>query len=633
MTAATTPERPAQAADPILLGMYVLQRGRFAYVNQHLAAILGYDDPAALIGCPFWELVHPDDRRQVKILAASKTPGLPPGVEVFRIRQKNGRCKRVCLRGDNAPYLGKPANIGCLLDMGTLEQMRAALEKYRAMINEVDDAIAELDLEGNVRFSNTSVCRKWETLGDKTQTLNFRTYVDEGSVDQFIQGYKRVYDTGVPGRHIRYRVKLADGQRLTVEDAVSLMRDEEGTITGFRVVSRNITERLAAEKRLAWQRSQLEAIFRSVNDAIITVDPSLKVMEANLSAATICGLETGEIAGRLLSGCMQHCNRACLDVIRRAIDQQNSLHDHRIACEHAGNPRQVVSLSISPLSDPKGRYSGVVLVIRDITRQHTIEFELQQRHQYRNIIGKSPKWMEVVHMVEKLADLDTTVLITGDSGTGKAMIAKALHYSGRRAGKPFVSVNCAALNANLLESELFGHVRGAFTGAAGDKQGRFEAAGGGTLLLDEIGDIPLQVQLKLLRVIQEKTYERVGESASRRADVRIIACTNADLKEKVTNGAFREDLYYRFKVVQLHLPPLRDRAEDVPLLAEHFRAQFNKRYNKHIKRFSGDVLHRLMTYGWPGNVRELEHLIERAFVVCRGSEIQVAHLPMEMHHE
>jgi transcriptional regulator with PAS, ATPase and Fis domain len=273
---------------------------------------------------------------------------------------------------------------------------------------------------------------------------------------------------------------------------------------------------------------------------------------------------------------------------------------------------------------------GAVLVIRDVTLLTNLERELRERHQFQNIIGKSKKMQDIYSLLEDLADLDTTVLITGESGTGKELIARALHYGGQRTFKPFVTVNCSALTENLLESELFGHVRGAFTGAIRDKQGRFQLADGGTILLDEIGDISPLIQLKLLRVLQEKEFERVGESISHKVDVRVVACTNKDLKEKVQKGEFRQDLYYRLKVMEIALPPLRDRLDDLPLLIEHFCRHFNEQFKKHIDGISDEVMKRFMDYAWPGNVRELQHAMEHAFVLCRGKWITLDHLPAEI---
>jgi transcriptional regulator with PAS, ATPase and Fis domain len=237
---------------------------------------------------------------------------------------------------------------------------------------------------------------------------------------------------------------------------------------------------------------------------------------------------------------------------------------------------------------------------------------------------------EIYRLLGDLARTDTTVLITGESGTGKELIAKALHYSGPRAFKPMITVNCSALAENLLESELFGHVKGAFTGALKHKVGRFQAADQGTIFLDEIGDIAPSVQLKLLRVIQEKELERVGDSQSIKVDVRIITSTNQPLKQKVERGEFREDLYYRLKVVEIVLPPLRERREDIELLVIHFCDLFNSKFGKGIEGVTDDVLHAFRQYEWPGNIRELEHAIEHAFVLCHGNIITIDHIPPEI---
>jgi DNA-binding NtrC family response regulator len=241
------------------------------------------------------------------------------------------------------------------------------------------------------------------------------------------------------------------------------------------------------------------------------------------------------------------------------------------------------------------------------------------------IVTESPAVRAVVDLALKVAPSSITVLIEGESGTGKELLARLIHRSGPRADKPFVQVHCAALPESLLESELFGHVKGAFTGALKDRQGRFEAAEGGTVFLDEIGEIPVAVQVKLLRVLQSREFERVGESETRKVDVRVIAATNRDLEEAVRNGGFREDLFYRLNAVRLTLPPLRDRTEDIPLLAGHFLAKFG-----HAAGLGEGVLAALRAYRWKGNVRELENVMERAVILARGEPIGLHHLPAEL---
>lgn len=246
------------------------------------------------------------------------------------------------------------------------------------------------------------------------------------------------------------------------------------------------------------------------------------------------------------------------------------------------------------------------------------------------IIGESPAMQDVYQVIEKVADTPSTVLITGESGTGKELIARALHDQSSRADKPFISVNCGAIPPDLIESELFGYERGAFTGAVTSKPGRFELADGGTLFLDEIGEVPVNMQVKLLRALQEQAFERVGGIKTIQVDVRVVAATNRDLKTAIDQGSFREDLYYRLNVVHLHLPPLRERNTDIPLLMEHFLERFNERLKKHVKTVSPEALAFIMAHPWRGNIRELENVIERCVLFCDGDTVAVSDLPGEV---
>ena len=258
---------------------------------------------------------------------------------------------------------------------------------------------------------------------------------------------------------------------------------------------------------------------------------------------------------------------------------------------------------------------------------------LQEKHSPYNIVGKSKVIQDILELVQQVSQSDSNVLITGESGTGKELIAKTIHFSSKRKDGPFVAVNCAALNPNLLESELFGHEKGSFTGATHSKRGRFELAHKGTLFLDEIGELPLELQAKLLRFIQERSFERVGGTTSIKVDVRIIAATNKDLKQAVEKKEFREDLYYRLNVVNIHMPPLRERVEDIPLLAAHFLKIYSEKNQKNIKGFTSKAMDLLISYRWPGNVRELENVIERAVVLCKKELIDIEDLPPELKEE
>lgn len=397
-------------------------------------------------------------------------------------------------------------------------------------------------------------------------------------------------------------------------------------------VAKMALEHKALEYEKEKYRTNLEAIFRSVKDAIITVDQKMRVIELNDAAKDICGFSR-EIIGGKFDTLRQCCSGKCVEILRETIDKKRPIEINRIECKHEKGPNRVVSIETSPLLDGYGTFSGAVTVIKDETRLENLERDLNARQNYHNMIGKSRKLQEIYSLVESLADLQTTVLITGENGTGKELVAEALHYLGSRSGKPLVKVNCAALSENLLESELFGHVKGAFTGAIKDKIGRFQKANGGTILLDEIGDISPRMQSRLLRVLQEMEFERVGDSTPIKVNVRVVAATNRDLYKMVKAGAFRPDLYYRLKVVEINVPPLRKRREDIPLLVDHFVKLYNNRNNRKIITVTPEVMKIFMKYPWPGNIRELKHSIEHASILCQGQFITVDDLPPELKGE
>ncbi len=260
-----------------------------------------------------------------------------------------------------------------------------------------------------------------------------------------------------------------------------------------------------------------------------------------------------------------------------------------------------------------------IIKVKNLQRENTIlRKKLARQYSFDDVISKNPRMQEIFQLAHEIASLRSTVLIQGESGTGKEMVARAIHHAGDRAAKPFVAVSCAALAETLLESELFGHEKGAFTGAAQQKRGKFEMADGGTIFLDEIGDISPKLQVDLLRVLQERSFYRVGGSEEVRVDVRVIAATHVNLQEAVAAGRFRDDLFYRLNVIEIRIPPLRERREDVPLLARHFLERLSHELGKDIGDISEGGLKVLMDYNWPGNVRELENAIERAMVTCRG---------------
>lgn len=376
-------------------------------------------------------------------------------------------------------------------------------------------------------------------------------------------------------------------------------------------------------------RANLDAIFRTVTDSIVMVDRQGRLAQFNAAAANLCGL-TGDMIGRdvatLNLSCIDVCAATLLETLRHNVPREL----RRFECHSGEGKPRVASFTSTPVVDADGSVDGAVAVIRDETRLADLERSLKTRSAYHNIVGNSAPMQRLFALIEALADVPTTVLINGESGTGKELVAAALHATGARSAGPFVKVNCSALSESLLESELFGHVRGAFTGAISDKVGRFQKAHRGTLFLDEIGDISPAVQMRLLRVLQESEFERVGESTPIKVDVRIIAATNQNLADKVSQGTFRQDLFYRLNVVRLVLPALRERLGDLEPLVAHFIAKFNVKFGRDITGVSNDVMDVFRRHDWPGNVRELEHAIEHASILCKSDIISVSDLPQDL---
>jgi PAS domain S-box-containing protein len=376
-------------------------------------------------------------------------------------------------------------------------------------------------------------------------------------------------------------------------------------------------------------RANLDAIFRTVTDSIILVDQNGNLAQFNSTAERICGYRH-DLVGTEATDIQLGCGGMCRTALLEALHSNSSRELRRIECLTPTGKTRIVSLTATPVTESDGVVSGAVAIIRDETQLVELERTLQQRSKFPGIIGTSAAMQRVYSLISSLADIPTTVLINGESGTGKELVAAALHFSGTRSKGPFVKVNCSALSEHLLESELFGHVRGAFTGAISDKIGRFQKAHGGTLFLDEIGDISPAIQISLLRVLQESEFERVGDATTVKVDVRIVAATNQSLAEKVSQGTFRSDLYYRLNVVRLEVPPLRDRPEDLEELVANFITLFNSKLSRNISAVSDDVMALFRSYRWPGNVRELEHAIEHASILSKTSIISVHDLPQDL---
>ncbi|MCB2198861.1 sigma 54-interacting transcriptional regulator [bacterium] len=384
------------------------------------------------------------------------------------------------------------------------------------------------------------------------------------------------------------------------------------------------------------QREQI--ILDSINEGVFTVDHEWRITSFNRAAETITGVPREQALGRICYDVFHSdiCETAC--ALRRTLSSGKPLENESANLVNSDGELVPVRISTAVLNDDNGHFVGGVETFQDLSRVERMKKELEERYTFEDIAGRSAAMRSLFGVLPPIAESDSTVLLAGESGTGKELFARAIHHLSKRADGPFVAVNCAALPDQLLESELFGYVAGAFTDARQDKKGRFTLADGGTLFLDEIGDISPAMQVRLLRVLQEHEFEPLGSTQTRHVNVRVIAATNQDLTALIEQGSFRSDLYYRIHVIQLDIPPLRQRREDIPLLATHLLGRIADRNEKNVPNISDTAMALLVSYDYPGNVRELENILEHAFVLGRGQTIQPHHLPQplydkETHHD
>ncbi|MBN1420612.1 MAG: sigma 54-interacting transcriptional regulator [Planctomycetes bacterium] len=368
-------------------------------------------------------------------------------------------------------------------------------------------------------------------------------------------------------------------------------------------------------------------ILESISDGVFTVDAGWRITSFNRAAEEITGIPRDEAIGRRCAEVFRAsmCEADC--ALRQTMESGKAVVNRPAFIVDAEGRRVPISVSTALLRDADGKVVGGAETFRDLSVVEELRRELAGRVRMGDLVSRSPSMRRIFDVLPRVASSDATVLIEGETGTGKELVARALHGLSPRCDAPFVAVHCGALPDTLLESELFGYEKGAFTGADRAKPGRFALAEGGTLFLDEIGEVSPALQVRLLRFLQERTYEPLGGTASIRADVRIVAATNRDLGALVAEDRFRQDLFYRIHVVRIALPPLRERREDIPLLVEHFVERFNRIQGKAIAGMSPDAMGLLLAHAYPGNVRELENIIEHAFVLCEEGRIEPRHLP------
>lgn len=409
---------------------------------------------------------------------------------------------------------------------------------------------------------------------------------------------------------------------------------DEDTANRFRKAREELQQRLAVLletghfEAVRRQKQYLQTLLDSLEIGIMAVDDRARVYLFNRAAEKITGHHKAKVLGR---GCRQifppHglCGAECSFSVFAGCSTER--HEHVVSFTTPDAKPKRLRMVLSPLAPPGCGSKGILVSIQDITET---SLPVWGKGTFHGMVGRSKHMRQIYESIRHVALSDYPVLITGESGTGKELAARAMHLESKRTGGPFVPINCGALPENILESELFGHVRGAFTGAIRDKKGRFELADGGTLMLDEVGELSPAFQVKLLRVLQEMRFERVGGERSISVSVRIVSCSNNDLRAMVKEGTFREDLYYRLSVIPMALPPLRERSEDLPLIVDHILGQIRRETGRTIRRVSDDAMEKLSTYQWPGNIRELINALQFASIHCTGEVILPQHLPPEI---
>ena len=462
----------------------------------------------------------------------------------------------------------------------------------------------------------------------------WKSTLHSGDVEEFEKWWRGLQKSRKAGQ-TEVRFRRADGEYRWFQIAAAPVHDEQGDLIRWCGINIDIDDRRRAEQKLRQNEEDLRTITDAIRQSIVVLAPDGTTLYANRVALDRTGLTPGEVNDKGFFAQAFHP------------DDVDRVREERRVGLLQGLPFELEMRSLfkdgqyrwqlvqyNPLKDEHGRIIRWYVTATDIDDQKRTEERLRNENlvlreeidrtsMFEEIVGSSKPIRQVVKQVEKVAPSESTVLILGETGTGKELVARALHRRSRRASRAFVRVNCAAIPQALIASELFGHEKGAFTGALQRRLGRFEAADGGTLFLDEIGELPLETQIALLRVLQEREFERVGSNHPVKVDVRLIAATNRDLPSAVTAGTFRQDLFYRLNVFPIAVPSLSERAEDIPLLVEYFVARFAKSSGKDIRKISKRTLEQLSAYHWPGNIRELQNVVERAVILSEGDTFEV----------
>jgi len=609
-----------------------------------------------------WEVaVHPDDLpRMLEAYRNALVAGRPFNVE-GRLRRFDGEYRRFLFRGD--PVLDESGKVvkwyGTNIDLEDRtraeDALRASEESFRLIVDTVPGLVAVMNAEGGVEFVSRQVLEYFGKTQDELKQWETTDAVHPDDLPRVIAAWRNSLENGAP-YEVEHRLRRADGVYRWFESRGLPLRDSEGRIVRWHNLLTDIDDRKhaeaqrgLAEEALRKSEERWRAVFENSAIGVALTDMSGRFLATNSAYQKMLGY-TDEELGRL----------TFLELTHEDYRESNS---QLVAELFGGKRRQFqiekqyrrkdgssiwVSNNVSLVPGTKSMPRFIMALSEDITERKQAEErleaafdeikrlrdqlqdenvalreEIDQAFMFEEIVGSSLALRAVLSSVVKVAPTDSTVLISGETGTGKELIARAIHRRSRRSDGAFISVNCAAIPPSLIASELFGHEKGAFTGAVQQRRGRFELAHSGTIFLDEIGEIPIETQVALLRVIQERQIERVGGSRSVPVDVRVIAATNRDLSTAISAGTFRSDLFYRLNVFPIQMPPLRQRKEDIPLLVEYFVKRFAEKLAKHINKIDTRTLQLCEAYPWPGNIRELQNIVERSVILCSGDTFSI----------
>jgi PAS domain S-box-containing protein len=637
-------------------GMVVIREDMMVILaNKRVENIIGFSSNEVQFKRKWTDFVYPEDIQMCASyhFARRKSPLSAPSEYEFRVLDKEGKIHWVMTNVTMIP--GTTHSLVSMLDITNRKEMERDLLDSRQRFKEIADLlpgiICEMDTSLTLTYINEMGLKTFGyTHDDFNRGINIREAFLPEDLERLSQDIHNIFH-GDFGNPVVYRLLTKTHVVLNVLiNSAPILRD--GVIAGIRACIIDVSEQHRAELRLKESEERFRTIFEQSPNGIALVDREGRSIDMNRSFKTMFDL--AELEGDFdvfafmgISGEEREkvCKGAC---IRREMDDPV---ESRKSAAPKGESRWF-DLHVTPLGIDDGQSGSCLVQVEDITsakkkrevqliqqREATekaealvagLRYELLEKARFHSMVSRSPEMRKLFDVLPEIAVAEAPVFITGESGTGKELVAQSLHDLSSRKGKPFVAINCAALPDNLLESELFGYRAGAFTDAKKDKPGKFALAEGGTIFFDEIGDISPAMQVKLLRVLQEKKYEPLGATTTVKTDVRVIAATNRDLDEMVKKGTFREDLYYRINVVAVKLPPLRDRRCDIPLLCDHFIERFNARYAKSIKKIAQGAMESILAHDFPGNIRELENLIEHAFVFCKTDTIELMHLPSAM---